>query len=115
VGPEARAEISELDKVLQEETVEVLRDRFPGQRRHIRQPLVQWGNYTWLFPFGVQPDLREPVEVYRNGISQWMGQECEVLVVGKPRWVAVAVFHSPSREGDVVQATYDTLPEGQKG
>lgn len=113
--PEARGELAELDKALQEGAVEALRDRFPGQRRHIKQPLTRWGDYTWIFPFGVQPDPQQPVEVYRNGIAQWMGQECEIVVVGKPRWVTVAVFNAPSREGDVVQATYDTLPNGQRG
>lgn len=88
-----------------------LQVRFPGQRRHTKQPLTRWGDYTWLFPFGIQPDLKAPVEVYRNGIAQWMGQECEIVVVGSPRWVTVAVFGAPSKEGDVVQASYETDPD----
>ena len=44
-----------------------------------------------------------------------MGQECEIITVGHPRSATVAVFHSPSREGDVVQATYDAIPEVHRG
>ena len=92
-----------------------MRDRFPGRRRHVKQPLARYGDYAWIFPFGVHPDPEAPIEVFRNGLTQWMGQECEIITVGHPRSATVAVFHSPSREGDVVQATYDAIPEVHRG
>lgn len=70
-----------------------------------------YSSSVWLFPFGAAPDLQHPVQVFRNGIAQWMGEEAHVVRVGSVRPTTVLVLEPPGREGDVVQATYVTTAE----
>jgi hypothetical protein len=73
--------------------------------------MTRYTDSVWLFPFGAAPDLRRPVQVFRNGVSQWMGHEVLLVKVGTVRPITVAVLEPKTREGDVVQATYEVYPE----
>lgn len=70
-----------------------------------------YGAAVWLFPFGAAPDLTSPVEVFRNGLMQWMGGEAKLVRVGSKKPLTVVVFDPPTHEGDVVQASYVAMPE----
>jgi hypothetical protein len=73
--------------------------------------MTRYSDHVWLFPFGAAPDLRRPVEVFRNGLSQWMGHEVHLVRVGARRPTTVAVLEIAAREGDVMQATYAVCSE----
>lgn len=60
----------------------------------------------WLFPFGAGPDPGHPIQMFRNGLSMWMGEEVRIVSVGEARPILVAVLEVPTRDGDVIQATY---------
>lgn len=74
----------------------------------MRQELSRYTDAVWLFPFGAAPDLRAPVQVFRNGVAQWVGEEAQLVMVGARRPTAVVLLDPPAREGDVLQATYVT-------
>jgi hypothetical protein len=103
VVPEA--ELEELADVLDSGKLELLRDRYETARR-IKQPLEMYTSRIWLFPFGVHPSSRHPVQVFRNGLAQWMNHEVKLFKVGSRRPLTVAVFQRETRPGDRVQATY---------
>jgi hypothetical protein len=44
--------------------------------------------------------------MFRNGLSMWMGEEVRIVSVGEARPILVAVLEVPTRDGDVIQATY---------
>jgi hypothetical protein len=73
--------------------------------------MTRYSDHVWLFPFGAAPDVRQPVQVFRNGLPQWMGEEVRLVRVGTKRPTTVAVLEPPTREGDVVQASYAVFPE----
>ena len=68
--------------------------------------MIPYSDSVWLFPFGAGPDLRCPVQVFRNGLGVFMGHECRLVRVGKVHPAVVAVLTPPTRPGDVVQASY---------
>lgn len=73
--------------------------------------MTRYTDSVWLFPFGAAPDVRQAVQVFRNGLPQWMGHEVHLVRVGTVRPLTVAVLEPPAREGDVVQASYVVFPE----
>jgi hypothetical protein len=101
-------ELKELAEMVTSGKVVLLRDRYPHARR-TKQPLAHHTSRIFLFPFGVRPSQKHPIEVFRNGLPQWMGEEVQVLRCGP---LYAAVFAQETREGDVVQATYVAAPEG---
>jgi len=46
------------------------------------------------------------VQVFRNGLAQWMDHEVKLFKVGSRRPITVAVFQRETRPKDRVQATY---------
>ena len=102
-------ELEELAEILDSRRLEVLRDRHPRARK-TKQPLSRYSSRTWLFPFGVRPSPSQPVEIFRNGMAQWMDKEVKLYQIGRMRPITVAVFLHEIREDDVVQATYTAVP-----
>jgi hypothetical protein len=103
-------ELAELAEILDSEQLHVLRDRY-ARPREVRQPLLRFTDRVWLFPFGVTPDIRQPVQVYVNGLLAWMGREVELVRVGRVHPVVVAVMGRPLHLGDVVAAVYVVVPQ----
>jgi len=97
---------AELARLLETGELVPLRDRFDKARR-VKQILAPFTSRVWLFPFGVQPSPDHAVEVFRNGMSQYMGEECRVSKAGS---ISVVVFAEPLHEGDRVQASYIAVP-----
>lgn len=64
-----------------------------------------------MFPFGLHPNTRAPVQVFINGIGVWMGNEAELVRVGMKHPVTVVVLDRELRDTEVVQATYQAVPE----
>jgi hypothetical protein len=102
-------DLEELADLLDSGKLEVLRDRHARARR-TKQPLSRYTSRIWLFPFGIHPSSRHPVEVFRNGMVQWMDNEVKLFQIGRARVITVAVFLHETREGDRVQATYVAVP-----
>lgn len=102
-------DLEELARVMDEGKIEVLRDHYTGARR-TKQPLARHTSRIWLFPFGIHPNHHEPVQVWRNGMTQWMDHEVKLFRVGKLKPITVLVFEQPTREKDTVQASYVSVP-----
>ena len=102
-------ELEELAALLDSGKLEPLRDKYEGARR-TKLPLSKYTSRIWLFPFGTYPSPNHPVEVFRNGLVQWMDNEVKLFRVGKQRPITTVVFLQDTREGDIVQATYIALP-----
>jgi len=102
-------ELEELAEILDSRKLEVLRDRHPRARK-TKQPLSKYSSRIWLFPFGVRPSSRHPVDIFRNGMAQWMDTEVKLYQIGVLRPLTVAVFLHETRDDDVVQATYTAVP-----
>lgn len=102
-------ELQELSDRLDDRTVIPLRDRYDKPRR-IKQPLSRYSSRVWLFPFGIHPSRKHPVEVFRNGLVQWMDHEIMLRPVGRKKPMTVVVFLQDTKEGDLVQATYIAVP-----
>jgi len=103
-------ELAELAEIVDGGGLRVLRDRFE-RPRHVRQGLLRFTDRVWLFPFGVRPDMAQPIRVLVNGVGQYMGEEVAVARVGVVRPVTVAVMCRPLRPDEVVQAIYVAVPE----
>lgn len=102
-------ELEELGDVLDSGKLEPLRNQFEGARL-TKQPLTKYTSRIWLFPLGTHPSLKHPVEVFRNGMTQWMDHELKLIRVGKTKPIIVVVFLQETKEGDLIQATYMALP-----
>jgi hypothetical protein len=87
-----------------------LRDRFDRPRR-VRQQLQRYSSRLYLFPFGVAPMEKAPVQVFRNGLAVWMGEEAKVVCVGNSPRAWAVVVDPPCREGTMVQAEYVVVPD----
>ena len=103
------AELEELAVLLDTGKLEPLRDKYEGARR-TKLPLSKYTSRTWLFPFGTHPSPRHTVEIFRNGLVQWMDKEVKLLRIGQRHPITVVVFLQETREQDRVQATYVALP-----
>lgn len=103
-------ELARLAEMLDGGKLHVLRDRY-GRPRRVRQGLTRFSDRVWMFPFGVRPDEGQPVQVFVNGVGQYMGEEVEIVRVGERSRATVAVTYRVLRDGDVVQATYVAVPE----
>lgn len=105
-----KPEINELAAAVEADNVILLRDKHTEPRR-TRQALERFRPYVWLFPRGVFPKPDVPVQVFRNGIGVWMGEEAIVFRVGHGRsQVWGVLLDVPTREDDVIQATYWAAP-----
>lgn len=102
-------DLEELVRVMDEGKVEDLRDHYPEPRR-TKQPLTRYTSRIWLFPFGIHPSHHEPLQVWRNGMSQWIEVEVKLFRVGKLKPITVLVFEQPTHETDRVQASYTAVP-----
>jgi hypothetical protein len=102
-------ELEELGELVDKKKLEPLRDKYEGARR-TKQPLERYSSRTWLFPFGVHPSPTRPVEVFRNGLAQWMDHEVKLFRVGLKHPITVVVFLQDTQENDRVQATYIAVP-----
>ena len=100
--------LAELARSLDAGELQVLRDRWPG-RREVRQSLTRYTDRVWLFPFGAAPDMEQPVRVMVNGIGQFMGEEVQLVPVGKQKLI-VAVMWRPLGPPEVVAAVYVAKP-----
>lgn len=107
-----KAELAELARILDSGDLRVLRDRFEAAR-HVRQQLIRFTDRVWMFPFGVHPDVRQPVRVVVNGLTQHMDDEVELVVVGRVRPVTVAVMWRPLGPSEVAQAVYVAVPQNR--
>ena len=103
------AELEELAALLDNKKLEPLRDKYAGARR-TKLPLSKYTSRTWLFPFGTHPSPTHPVEVFRNGMAQWMDHEVKLFRVGKQYPITVVVFLQETKDQDLVQATYIAVP-----
>lgn len=97
--------LQELAENLDSGRITTLRVRFKDPRR-LRQALTRYTDTVWLFPFGAEPSLDHPIQVFRNGIAVWMGDEAKVHIIGKKHPTPVLILNPPTRDGDVIQATY---------
>ena len=104
------ADLVELGNILDSGELQPLRDRF-DRPRHVQQELQRYTDRIYLFPFGVHPHPKEPVQVFRNGLGIWMGEEAELLKVGIVRPVTVCVIDPPVSTTERISATYVARPE----
>lgn len=102
-------ELEALRKLLEEGRLQPLRDRYDGARR-IRLELERFSSRIWLFPFGAQPSSQHNVQVFRNGMPQWMDHEVKLFRLRGRTTLTVAVFIHDVPEGDRIQASYITVP-----
>jgi hypothetical protein len=103
-------ELKELASILDSGELTPLRDRF-DHPRHVQQELQRFTNRIYLFPFGVHPDRAAPVQVFRNGLGIWMGEEAQLVRVGKVHPVTVVVLDPPVSTGERISATYQSKPQ----
>jgi len=103
------ADLEELADLLDTGKLQPLRDKYENPRR-TKLPLSKYTSRIWLFPFGTHPSSAHPVEVFRNGMVQWMDNEVRLIQVGRQHPVTVVVFLQETRDQDRVQATYVALP-----
>lgn len=103
-------DLRELASILDSGDLKPLRDRFDYPRR-VRRPLERYTDRIYLFPFGIHPDLSAPIQVFRNGLGIWMGEEAQVLKVGAIHPVSVCVLDHPAGTREQIQATYTAVPE----
>jgi hypothetical protein len=84
--------------------VQTLRPRF-DRPRLMRAPLERWKGRIWMFPFGMWPDLRHPVVVFRNGLPQLQDHEYKVAIAGDVHMtpIVISAFDHPT---DVMVASY---------
>lgn len=104
-----KAELDELAQILDSGELTPLRDRFDHPRR-VRQQLQRFTDRIFLFPFGIHP-IPNTVQVFWNGLAQWMGEEAQLVRVGRVHPVTVCVLRIPTKPKDMVQATYTARPE----
>ena len=102
-------ELKELAELLDSGKLESLRDKCEEGRR-TKVMLSKYTSRIWFFPFGARPNLKHPIEVFYNGMAQWMNHEVKLVRVGQKKPITVVVFLQETKEGDLVQATYMILP-----
>ena len=102
-------ELEALAKSLAEGNVVLLRDKYDKPHR-AREPLTFHSSRLWLFPLGVCPDARHPMQIWRNGMVQLMDHEVRVYVLNKASPTGVLVFNKDTHPSDGVQASYTTIP-----
>lgn len=102
-------DLRELASILDSGGLTPLRDRF-DQIRRVRQELSRYSPRIYLFPFGIHPDPRSPVQVFVNGLGVWMGNEAVLVQVGIKEPLTVVVLDRKLNEREVVQATYHAAP-----
>lgn len=102
-------ELKQLAEILDSGDLVPLRDRF-DQPRQIRQQLSRYSSRIYFFPFGVHPNIGYPVQVFINGLNVWMGEEAELVRVGRKEPLTVVVLSRDLKDTEVVQATYQTVP-----
>ena len=103
------AELEQLAVLLDNKKLEPLRDKYEGARR-TKLPLTKYTSRTWLFPFGTHPSPDHAVEVFRNGMIQWMDNEVKLFRVGQLHPITVVVFLQETKDQDLVQASYLAMP-----
>lgn len=98
-------DLADLEEILQSTKI----IPFPGHRRtgrYGRAALSRFTSLIYLFPDASQPNLREPVQIFQNGLGPLViNDEVNFVPVG-PRRTLVVIFTNPVRVGDVIQATY---------
>jgi len=103
-------ELNELAAILDSGALTPLRDRF-DQPRRVRQELSRYSPRIYLFPFGLHPNPTYPVQVFVNGIGVWMEHEAVLARIGTRHPLTVVVLDRPLGISEVVQATYQAVPE----
>jgi hypothetical protein len=103
-------DLCELANILDSGELEPLRDRFDRPRR-VQQELQRFTDRIYLFPFGVHPDSRAPIQIFRNGLGIWMGEEAALRRVGQVRPITVVVLDPPVGTSERISATYQAKPE----
>lgn len=106
---ELDAELHELGELIESGKVVAIKDWFEGARRTKHQ-LHRYTSRIWFFPHGVHPMPGTPVQVYRNGMAVWMGNEAQLFKVGRTNSITVVVFSHELADGDRVQASYTAGP-----
>lgn len=107
---EGMRELRELARAVDSDNVILLRDKHREPQR-TRQALERHSPHLWLFPRGIFPKPEVPVQVFRNGLGLWMGEEARIFRAGSGRrQVWGVLLDTPTREEDVIQATYWAAP-----
>ena len=98
-------DLADLEGILQSSNVvSISRHRRSG--RIGRAALSRFTSQIYMFPDACQPELREPVSIYQNGLGPLVvDDEVEFLPVG-PKKLLVVIFTNPVRIDDLIQATY---------
>ena len=100
------AALAELGELLDEGKIEPLRAAVANHRR-IRSTMSRYSPRIWMFPFGSHPTRDQSIDVFRNGIIQFVGYDCRVVHIGKRVSIPVLVFADALAEDEVVQTIYD--------
>ena len=99
-------DLEELEEILQDPKVVP----FLGHVREgtfLRKQLVRFTLQIYLFPVAFQPDLRQPVEIYQNGIGPLSpDDEYQLVPVGPEKMQIAVVFSSATQTDDNLQARY---------
>jgi len=102
-------ELIDFVAMLDEGTVQPLRQR-ATERIRLRSALTRFSDRVYFFPFGIQPNLDQPVTVFLNGMVQMQDEDFVLLNLGTRLRVVAVVFDETLSELDTVQAQYDNTP-----
>ena len=102
-------ELADLAEALDSGKLTVLRQRV-YERRMLKTPLVRFTDRIFYFPFGVQPNLKTPIQVWMNGITMAENMDFVMRVIGSKIRLAVVVFQNPLTELCNSQAQYENVP-----
>lgn len=103
-------ELADLAAMLAEGTLTPLRERV-YERRMLKSPLSCFTDCIYFFPFGIQPNLKAPIQVWVNGIVMAENMDFTIRVVGtKKLQLTVVVFQNPLTTLCNSQALYENLP-----
>jgi len=103
------SDLHELASILDSGELVPLRDQF-DRPRHVQQELQRYSDRIYLFPFGVHPDPRAPVQIFRNGLGIWMDEEAKLIRVGRVHPVTVCVLDPPISISERISASYQSIP-----
>ena len=102
-------ELEELAEMLDEGKLSVLRQRV-SERRMLKSALTRFTDHIYFFPFGIQPNLKTPIQVWANGITMAENMDFTVRVVGSKIRLTVVVFNNPLTGSCNSQALYENVP-----
>jgi hypothetical protein len=102
-------ELADLAAMLDEGKLALLRERV-SERRMLKTPLSRFTDRIFFFPFGIQPNLKAPIQVWVNGITMAEDMDFVVRVVGSKIRLTVVVFQNPLTDLCNSQALYENIP-----